>query len=98
MKSKLFEINEFEKEFSSSGSSQEDKDELTKFEDELKDLQNAKELLMNSKLGLQNELEDANSRTNILKQEIEKVKGVSRKVEDRLQSELSQLKTELVRM
>ena len=36
MKSKLFEINEFEKEFSSSGSSQEDKDELTKFEDELK--------------------------------------------------------------
>jgi early endosome antigen 1 len=32
---------------------------------------------------------------NILKQEIEKVKGVSRKVEDRLQSELSQLKTDL---
>ena len=70
--------------------------EKSQFEGKMKDLQSAKDLLINSKLGLQNELEDATARTNILKQEIEKVKGSSRKAEDKLQSELSQLKAELV--
>ena len=70
--------------------------EKSQFEGQMKDLQSAKDLLLNSKLGLQNELEDANARTNILKQEIEKVKGSSRKAEDKLQSELSQLKAEMV--
>ena len=70
--------------------------ERSELEERIKSLQGAKELLLNSKIGLQNELEDANSRTNILKQEIEKVKGQSRKAEDKLQSELSHTKTELV--
>ena len=70
--------------------------EKSQFEGKMKDLQSAKDLLLNSKLGLQNELEDATARTNILKQEIEKVKGSSRKAEDKLQSELSHLKAEFV--
>ena len=70
--------------------------EKSQFEGKMKDLESAKDLLLNSKLGLQNELEDATSRTNILKQEIEKVKGSSRKAEDKLQSEMLQLKAELV--
>ena len=69
----------------------------SKYEDKMKDLQKTNELLQNSKLELQNNLEDANSRTNILKQEIEKVKVASRKVEDKLETELSHLKAELVR-
>ena len=69
----------------------------SEFEDKVKDLQNANELIQKSKLELQNNLEDANSRTNILKQEIEKVKVASRKVEDKLETELSNLKAELVR-
>ena len=70
--------------------------EKSEFEERIKYLQSAKDLILNSKVGLQNELEDSNARTNILKQEIEKVKGQSRKAEDKLQSELSHTKTELV--
>lgn len=69
--------------------------ENLELEERAKDLQNAKDLLLSSKLELQNELEDANARTNIIKQEIEKVKRESHKVEDNLQSQLSQIKTEL---
>ena len=69
----------------------------SKYEEKMKDFQDANELLQKSKLELQNNLEDANSRTNILKQEIEKVKVASRKVEEKLDTEISHLKAELVR-
>ena len=70
--------------------------EKSDLEERAKDLQNAKDLLLNSKVEMQNHLEDSNARTNILKQEIEKVKIQSRQVEDKLQSELSHIKNELV--
>ena len=71
--------------------------EKTDLEEHAKDLQSAKDLLLNSKVQLQNKLEDANLRTNILKQEIEKVKMQSQNTEDQLQSEIKTIKNELVR-
>ena len=70
--------------------------EKSSLEKQVQDLESSKESILKSKIGLQNDLEDANARTNILKQEIEKVKGQSRKTEDKLQSELSNIKTEMV--
>ena len=62
----------------------------------LKDLETAKDSLINSKLVIQNELEDANATTNIVKQELEKAKAGFRKTEERLESELSNSKSDLV--
>ena len=70
--------------------------EKLEFEGEIKNLRMSKNLLLKSKLGLKNELEDSNTRTNIIKQETEKVKKASLKTEKKLQSELSHLQTELV--
>ena len=70
--------------------------EKLQFEGTIKDLQSAKDSLIDSKLVLQSDLEDANARTHIIKQEIEKVKDASRKTEAKLQSELYHLETELV--
>ena len=70
--------------------------QLSEFDVKLKDLETAKGSLINSKLAIQNELEDANARTNIVKQELEKAKAGSRKTEERLESELSNLKSDLV--
>ena len=70
--------------------------EKSSLEKQVQDLESSKESILKSKIGLQNDLEDANARTNILKQEIEKVKGQSRKTEDKLQSDLSNMKTEMV--
>ena len=70
--------------------------QISEFDVKLKDLETAKGSLINSKLAIQNELEDANARTNIVKQELEKAKAGSRKTEERLESELSSLKSDLV--
>lgn len=70
--------------------------EKSDLEERSKDLQNAKDLLLNSKVQLQNALEDANARTDILKEEIEKVKLKSRQAEDELRTELEHIKNELV--
>ena len=70
--------------------------QISEFDVKLKDLETAKGSLINSKLAIQNELEDANARTNIVKQELEKAKAGFRKTEERLESELSNLKSDLV--
>ena len=70
--------------------------QISELDVKLKDLETAKGSLINSKLVIQNELEDANARTNIVKQELEKAKAGSRKTEERLESELSNLKSDLV--
>ena len=70
--------------------------QLSEFDVKLKDLETARDSLLKSKLATQNELEDANGRANIVKQELEKVKSGSRKIEERLESELSSLKSDLV--
>ena len=70
--------------------------QISEFDVKLKDLETANGSLINSKLVIQNELEDANARTNIVKQELEKAKAGSRKTEERLESELSNLKSDLV--
>ena len=70
--------------------------QLSEFDAKLKDLETTRDSLIKSKFATQNELEDANARTNIVKQELEKVKSGSRKIEERLESELSSLKSDFV--